>query len=532
MAKICPKCGREYEGDSCPYCEKPAIFDNSGEYEQRRAAYEKAQQRGAGRRQARRQDAKRAAQRKAAAGKRRTRNADARLIKVRAITGRLVRTLLTILGVLAAFFKRQKKRIIAAAAAFVLLLLCVSIGSQVYAEGHTYLYSYADGVTSRLEKEALTEISGGQVSVWNEAGKVFFTDLPADFESAPLQSSVASQNGKYFAAVYYMGGKMVVIRFAAGQPDAYEQLAAEPGAVELAGLDDSGTLFFLTTGSTADNWQYSESGYTAYFASSGASPVRIGVELTDFHADPTSSRALYLKDGKLHSFAQAGKGAVRDDILDENASDLQVESVESSGVYTNASGASWNSRSDFIYKSGSTYYTGNGQKRTQIWDSDQSMLFVSRKGKPVLGISSSGIWQKQSGMVIRTAGLSADSTYVWNEEKGTLFFVNEVGEICLIKGNKMNVLTGDFASPKLSQVEGSDDVAFSSGGHVGLIDHKGAATELTGVSSADQIVSFKGTVYAVGENGSLLSFGKNGKAEGSAEGSQDYGTSERIWIQR
>ena len=40
---ICPKCGQEYTGDSCPRCEEPKIIVNNQEYLQRKMEYEKKQ---------------------------------------------------------------------------------------------------------------------------------------------------------------------------------------------------------------------------------------------------------------------------------------------------------------------------------------------------------------------------------------------------------------------------------------------------------------------------------------------------------
>ncbi len=40
---ICPKCGQEYTGDSCPRCEGPKIIVNNQEYLQRKMEYEKKQ---------------------------------------------------------------------------------------------------------------------------------------------------------------------------------------------------------------------------------------------------------------------------------------------------------------------------------------------------------------------------------------------------------------------------------------------------------------------------------------------------------
>ena len=40
---ICPKCGQEYTGDSCPRCQGPKIIVNNQEYLQRKMEYEKKQ---------------------------------------------------------------------------------------------------------------------------------------------------------------------------------------------------------------------------------------------------------------------------------------------------------------------------------------------------------------------------------------------------------------------------------------------------------------------------------------------------------
>ncbi len=40
---ICPKCGQEYMGDSCPYCEKPKVIVNNQEYLARKMEYERKQ---------------------------------------------------------------------------------------------------------------------------------------------------------------------------------------------------------------------------------------------------------------------------------------------------------------------------------------------------------------------------------------------------------------------------------------------------------------------------------------------------------
>ncbi|MDD6788476.1 MAG: hypothetical protein PUE04_00005, partial [Lachnospira sp.] len=354
MAKICPKCGREYEGDSCPYCEKPKVLVNREAYEKRRAAYERRQ----------------GTRRSSVTGKRRkSRPAASKTLRsLNAAFAFLYDKAQDILYYLGKFARRFRKVIIAAVAVFLLLLICISAGSGMWRYMHTHLWVYADGTTSQVDGGKLSDVSEGRTTFWSDYGKAYFSDIPSDLAGAVVKSLAVSKNGKYFAAVVYTGGRNVVCRWKSGNPEGYEKIASEEQDVEFAGLADSGALFFLVNPSSQTNWAYSGSGATAFFARSGGSSVRVDVDVSQFHGTPESGSAVYIRDGVLYQFSSDSRGTIHTQEIAQSASDLQVPETGKDGVYTQAGGAVLESGAAYIYRKEGTYYLADGSRTEKLWE--------------------------------------------------------------------------------------------------------------------------------------------------------------------
>lgn len=515
MAKICPKCGREYEGDSCPYCEKPKILVNREAYEKRRAAYESRQD---GRKADRRIKTRRPHKsvRPAASKTQRSLNAVLRVLYER---------VQDVLYYLRKFAVRFRRVILTAAAVCMLLLICVSAGRGIWRYSHTHLWVYDGGVTSQVDGDSLTGVSDGRTTFWSDTGKAYFSVLPADLADETIKSLAVSKSGRYFAAVIYTGGRNVVCRWKSKDPEGYEKIATEDQDVELAGIGDSGALFYLLNPSSETNWAYSGSGATAYFARSGGSSVRVDVGVTQFHGTPESGSAVYIRDGALYQFSSDSRGAITTREIASDASDLQVLQPGTDGVYTQAGGTVLESGSAYIYRTGGTYFLADGSSTEKLWDSGQSLTFFMKGKTPVYAVDGSGIWTEENGVLVRTAGGAVGSTYVWLAGSRKLLFTNEQGEVCMLSGRKMQVPDGSLTGAKLSAVSGYNGAAAQTSLSVYLISASGKVTELPGAGNAGQVAVFRGKTYAAGSDGQLLVFDGGG-------GVISPGAAVKIWIQQ
>ena len=511
MAKICPKCGREYEGDSCPYCEKPKVLVNQEAYEKRRAAYEKAQQRGG---------------RKRRTGKKkkpshRITSASPFLRGLNAFLDFLYERLQDLFY----YLRKFRKKIFTAAAVCLLLLICVFAVRNIWTYQHTHLWVYADDVTSEADKDTLAEVSDGKVTFWTDTGKAYFSDLPDDLADGTVKETAVSPKGRYFAAAVYLSGKTQVCRWKSGDPNGYQRLATESSEVNLCGISDTGALFYLLNSSSENNWAYSGSGETAYFARSGESAVRININVSQFHGTPSDSSALYIKDGDLHKFTSTADGGINDKVLVSGASDLQVPDLNHEGVYTKTDSAVLRSGDSYIYRADGTYYLADGRKIQKIWDSTASLTFFMKDDTAVYAYDSTGIWTQENGVLVKTTSSAPDSTYVWLAGSKKLLFVNDQGEICLLSGRKFKVLEDSLESVKLSYVTGFNGAAFRAADGVTLISPAEDTQELDGAANADQVVVFRGKTYAVSGEGQLLIYDKKGSRTSP-------GAALRIWIQQ
>lgn len=513
MAKICPKCGREYEGDSCPYCEKPKILVNQEAYEKRKAVYERAQQGGR----------KGEIRRKGSAGPHRRRKTNVSPIVRKLYTGLdfLYERLLDLIW----YLRKFRRKIITAAAVCLLLLICVFAGRGIWSWRHTYLWVFADGVTSQVDGDTLTQVDGNQLTFWSDTGKAYFSDLPDDLADGTIQETAVSEGGQYFAAVVYTAGRNVVCRWKNGDPNGYQRLATESSDVDLCGISDSGALFYLLSTSSEENWAYSGSGFAVYFARSGGSSVRVGIDVTQFHGTPSEGSAIYIKDGDLHFFQSDENGGISDEVIAEYISDLQVPDPVHEGVFTNTNGTVLESGSKYIYRSDGTYWLSDGKSTEKIWDSDASLIFFMSGDKAVYAYDSSGIWTEENGVLVKTTSAAADSTYVWLADSKKLLFTNDQGEVCVLSGRKMEVLMDGLTGAKLSYVEGFRGAAVGTDSSVTLIRPSGETQVLEGAFNAEQVVVFRGNTYAVGEDGQLFVYDKNYSRTSP-------GSAVRIWIQQ
>ncbi len=511
MAKICPKCGREYEGDSCPYCEKPKVLVNREAYEKRRAAYERRQ----------------GTRRSSVTGKRRkSRPAASKTLRsLNAALAFLYDKAQDILYYLGKLARRFRKVIIAAVAVFLLLLICISAGSGMWRYMHTHLWVYADGTTSQVDGGKLSDVSEGRTTFWSDYGKAYFSDIPSDLAGAVVKSLAVSKNGKYFAAVVYTGGRNVVCRWKSGNPEGYERIASEEQDVEFAGLGDSGALFFLVNPSSQTNWAYSGSGATAFFARSGGSSVRVDVDVSQFHGTPESGSAVYIRDGVLYQFSSDSRGTIHTQEIAQGASDLQVPETGKDGVYTQAGGAVLESGAAYIYRKEGTYYLADGSRTEKLWECGQSLTFFMRGRTPAYAVDGSGVFMQENGVLVRAAGGAADSTYVWLAGSGKLLFTDEHGEVCVLSGRKIKVLPESLRGAKLSAVSGLNGAAAETSSGISLVSVAGKVTELAGAGNAEQVVVFRGKTYAAGKDGQLLVF--DGRGEVASPGA-----AVKIWIQQ
>ncbi len=516
MAKICPKCGREYEGDSCPYCEKPKILVNQEAYEKRRAAYERSQDSLNKKNNRRRGRNGRRTKKKPAASK--------TLRALNAALDFLYEKIQDFLYVLGKFGRRFRKQILTAAAVCLLLLICVSAGRGIWTYTHTHLWVYADGTTSQVESDSLKDVSDGRTTFWSDSGKAYFSALPGDMAGETLKVSAVSENGRYFAAVFYTGGRNVICRWKSGNPDGYEKLATEDVDVELAGIADDGACFYLLNPSSEENWAYSGSGATAYFARASGGSVRVDINVTQFHGTPEDGSAVYIRDGVLYKFSSDSRGAISTTEIAERASDLQVPDPGKTGVYTQAGGTVLRSGSSYIYRSDGTYYISDGRTTEKIWDSTQSLTFFMKGDTAVYAAGTSGIFTEDNGVLVQAADTRADSAYVWIADKKKLLFTDEQGEICMLSGRKLQVLS-DSLTGAMSYVTGFDGAAVMTDSGVYLISLSGEQTQLSGAGNADQVIVFRGKTYAAGSDGQLLIFDRRGNATSP-------GAAVKIWIQK
>lgn len=183
---ICPKCGNEFEGTTCPKCNSPAIIVNASDYERRKREWEKRRQ-----------------QEKDEEEKRNKNKEDVQRIASKIAGTDYKEVISSGTGTFAAFIARHK----AGVSIFCILLLAVIIGAaaaikhvsdeknQLYISDGEYIYM---GVTA---ENALC--SEGDTVFSSDGRNGYLLAPPDEVDKSSIIASMCSSNGKYYASVIY-----------------------------------------------------------------------------------------------------------------------------------------------------------------------------------------------------------------------------------------------------------------------------------------------------------------------------------------
>ncbi len=459
----CPKCGREYEGSTCPWCTGPEILVNSDDYIKRRKAYEEKQ---AAKESASSNRAAETAEKRPDEVLKSLANEGRRRIKERAQkssnsdegkkqdgrkkTSTCRKALLCLLLVAAA------------AAAFGIYKLSQRKNYVLYMSYNDRIYNVAG-----LESQLVCEISDAVFEADNDT--FYMPHFPENIKTSTVIQQMASAGGKYFCSVTYDSEASAYTVYLWNNRG-YIRISEDEKEKEIKYVSEEGSVVY--TAADVVNTEGAVGGVElmAYEAEKGSSVFEEGV-LTLVDSDFKSMTVYEDKDtlvildneGNLYTYCY-GKERVRKlvardvdrvYVMSEDAADVYVEGSQDIVRHDDADG--------FIYSAaGSSYYhelSGKHGEDVALGQSGSAVTaYIYQENEDVYRISSGTAEyakiQKNGVPQYKTAGFIGtfdDWSYIPSEK--LLLLVNGEGELSGVEQGKPKTVAVGVESGSLSVVE-------------------------------------------------------------------------------
>lgn len=203
---ICPKCGQEYTGDSCPRCEGPKIIVNNQEYLQRKMEYEKKQ---AEVKSASSSDADKnvnTEEKKKTSGEEVKPDEVFKKIVDRAKQegGNAGKAISRSASKHKNLSMKMAKRILVALVAVTAVILCAGVVIKVVRRNNQTLYTRYNGKIYNVSGIDSKYVCDYDKAYFKIDGKDFYVpDEPEDVAGKTVLTRVASDNGKYYLSEVY-----------------------------------------------------------------------------------------------------------------------------------------------------------------------------------------------------------------------------------------------------------------------------------------------------------------------------------------
>ena len=439
---ICPKCGREYLGDKCPYCDGLDVFDNTEEYKKRRLKYE---------------------QYKDKTGTQGESGSDDAIQKLNSL------------------FKKAKSEKIASDAKnifkkvrWVLLAAAIAIAIVIIVINLPYIYN---GKLFISDAKSIYKYNGSEFV--QEQSSEDLDNIPKDIlgdGDKTVSQTVSSSGNKYFACVimyaadnYDSLGKNVL--YVWDKDGSYEKVTESSKNISVKELTDDGTVIFTSTDIYDAEWHMGEVSAHIYKYKGSLSQIEDNVKYIGVYE---SNRTIVIvdSDGGLYT---CGFDSVDSKLsIASDVDMLALESDTEEGLFS-YSATSVNTRKGadkFMYQKENKWYMTdfNGSEVTAfgiLSDSDASFAY-NKKTDTIYAFTSKGIKtskklsEKSTDVPFSTVDtLDESKDFIWNGKNRELLFVNGNKELVNIDGFNNKVLACNIVVGSLRRVKNSDSYLYA-----------------------------------------------------------------------
>lgn len=392
---ICPKCGRNNEGNICPYCDELEIFDRTDDYLKRREEFETPQNE-----------------------PEKETESDSPLFS---------------------FFKRRWP------------VLAVIAGAGIAAAvTFTHLPRSFHGSLSYISQGRLINIEKGHAGgakdtaqlIFSSDGKKYFDkNLPSvliDNKDLQLRASAADNTGTYFAHTAYNASTGENVLYMWDKNGHVKELYSNSANVDIRYVSPSGRVVFTCTDVLNDQWYTGETG--VFICGITQEVVKtLSKSVESFLIYPASDRIICLDKDEVLSSVSIENPENKKIIAREVKGLLGEKSGENdsfhkeSGVLNGEAGADlicYRCRSEWIIGSftGETIVnTGEsgGEKAAFAYDRDNKLVYMTDAG-----VVSKAIVADNGLKPFEALGETvADDDFLWDDHLGVLLFANREGEL-------------------------------------------------------------------------------------------------------
>lgn len=546
--KICPKCGQEYEGDRCLKCEGPKIIINDNDYLERKKAYEKKQadiEKSASSHKKDnsindellqtvkkiKDDSKKKislTRKKTSADKRDGKESTDKKNKDNAINIR--KATLSI--------KKKKQIFVVSVAAAIALIVAAGFGIYKLATRKNYvLYmSFNDKIynVSNLESSYICDKKD---AVFTCGKNTFFTpEWPSAIDKSQVVDSMASDSGKYYAAVTYDSTKAEYSMTGWVGSGKVTKIYSNVESDNLLRKDikyisDDGIVIYSQTEVIND---YGKSGAISLYMSvinksnsqegteSGNQSI-ISLDIRDAYIYPEDNKVIYYTTGNglyLYDYEKKSRVLIADDVTDVCA---MSDSYENTFVHGAHKVNQLSAANAIVYRVDNEYIYYNIENGGHISFGDNILsnaeFAYDKKNSSVYIIDGTNLYYAAitDGVVSEKKQIDKfgnTANYLYRNSSEEFIYINSEGRLMIANKDKVKQLDDGVSEGSLDTV-GNTDNGITYTKNEKRIYRKSPSSgnvELEGTSSeTSKIYFYKNRLYYYTSDGTLCSSTVKGK---------------------
>ncbi len=547
--KICPKCGQEYEGDRCLKCEGPKIIINDNDYLERKKAYEKKQadiEKSASSHKKDnsindellqtvkkiKDDSKKKislTRKKTSADKRDGKESTDKKNKDNAINIR--KATLSI---------KKKKQIfvVSVAAAAIALIAAAGFGIYKLATRKNYvLYMSSNDKIYNVSNLESSYICDKKDAVFTCGKNTFFTpEWPSAIDKSQVVDSMASDSGKYYAAVTYDSTKAEYSMTGWVGSGKVTKIYSNVESDNLLRKDikyisDDGIVIYSQTEVIND---YGKSGAISLYMSvinksnsqegteSGNQSI-ISLDIRDAYIYPEDNKVIYYTTGNglyLYDYEKKSRVLIADDVTDVCA---MSDSYENTFVHGAHKVNQLSAANAIVYRVDNEYIYYNIENGGHISFGDNILsnaeFAYDKKNSSVYIIDGTNLYYAAitDGVVSEKKQIDKfgnTANYLYRNSSEEFIYINSEGRLMIANKDKVKQLDDGVSEGSLDTV-GNTDNGITYTKNEKRIYRKSPSSgnvELEGTSSeTSKIYFYKNRLYYYTSDGTLCSSTVKGK---------------------
>lgn len=250
--KICPKCGREFEGSGCPFCTSPEIVVNNNEYLQRKKAYEEKQAKKVSSASSSYSESEAAKESMDEVFEKIKNNTTAVARKAHGI-GKELKQKATSRAEKSTDKKGtgKKNRTVLFGCILAVVMLLVTVGAYgiytlVMRKNYTLYMSYNDKIYDAASLDSSFVCNQSDAIFAADKKTFYIADWPESLNRNQLSESLASKNGKYFAATTYDSDTMIYTLYVWSK-DGFVEVDSSKNSKSIKTITDEGCVIYSDT---------------------------------------------------------------------------------------------------------------------------------------------------------------------------------------------------------------------------------------------------------------------------------------------